>query len=690
MIVKDDSEVEDLKRCLDNIGKYVQDCYITGTNKPDEKIQALAKEYNAHYSYFQWTKDFSAARNFNMSQCKNEWLIWLDCDDVVTNPQLLPEIKLRAEQLGADAVFLDYLYQCEFNPDGSVRNVLIHHLRERLVRNNGTFKWIARVHETLIQQREAKLIEDKRMVVIHYTQAEDMQKAIYRNIDILENEMEDELKNNKYDPRTVYYLGKAYFDLRNDENYRKSEKLLWDYIYGPLRPDPNDPTRVVRDSKFASGWDEERAQAWEYLAEIARIYGKHKESIEIIHNSLKENDKFPSAYINMAITYMMLKDWDRAIRWIKLSASIPDPMTTLVQNPRDLEARSYEVLFNSYLNTNQLDKAKEAIYQIKKLFPDAQSVQERVDFIDGLVQQRDLTEAIVKLTQRLSANPQERYKLKTLMSSVPSDIAYNPIISNIRNQVMPPKVWGDKDIAIFCGAGFEVWNGKTIKERGSGGSEEAVYYLSKELAKLGWKVTVYADPGEEIGLHDGVDWRNYFEFNTSDVFNILIGWRNVHLFKNPIKALRKYLWLHDIPNMMDYIDPKTQQMYPHVKGIDKIIPLSMAHRNMIKQISDEKIMVSTNGIVLKDIEKVKEKKDNHKCIWTSSYDRGLEHLLKIWPDVLKEVPDATLEIMYGTKLFDQFYANNPERMAWKTKVFEMMKQKGITHHDRVGQEEILK
>ena len=75
-------------------------------------------------------------------------------------------------------------------------------------------------------------------------------------------------------------------------------------------------------------------------------------------------------------------------------------------------------------------------------------------------------------------------------------------------------------------------------------------------------------------------------------------------------------------------------------------------------------------------------------IYTSSYDRGLEHLLKIWPDVIKEVPDAELHIFYGWMLFDKFYRDNPGSMAWKTKMLNMMDYKGITDHGRVSQIEL--
>lgn len=78
----------------------------------------------------------------------------------------------------------------------------------------------------------------------------------------------------------------------------------------------------------------------------------------------------------------------------------------------------------------------------------------------------------------------------------------------------------------------------------------------------------------------------------------------------------------------------------------------------------------------------------HKLFWGSSYDRGLQHLLRMWPKILEKYPDATLDIAYGWGLFEQRYSNNPERMKWKEMIDELMTQKGITHHGRIGQDKL--
>ena len=75
----------------------------------------------------------------------------------------------------------------------------------------------------------------------------------------------------------------------------------------------------------------------------------------------------------------------------------------------------------------------------------------------------------------------------------------------------------------------------------------------------------------------------------------------------------------------------------------------------------------------------------HKVAYTSSYDRGLEHLLTLWPKVRSAVPDAELHIYYGWQLFDKFYSNNPSSMKWKDHMLEMMRYEGVADHGRLPQ-----
>ena len=674
MITRGDSELPMLKRGLKTILPFVDAFYITLTdpNKRNiRKTEKWCKKEGIHTSYFKWIDNFSAARNFNWEQVPKEydWIFWMDSDDVVWGAEHLQEVAQLAAKNKFGAVFLKYLYQVELDETGKVKAVLVEHLRERLVRNDDSYRWVAPIHEALIPQRETRQIDiddlTKRkdlILIVHLSNGERMVNALQRNIRILEKNCQD---TKWKDPRPIYYLGKAYFDLHDPKHIGQAEKLFLKYLN-------------------MSGWAEERAQAWEYLAEIYRERGEFNKAIKCCLNAMEEAPQFPSVYLNMALTYLYKKEWEKALHWVKIATKIPLPKTTLVINPRDLEARALEVVWHYSINTSKIDEALAAAKKLVELFPDSQPMQERYQLALSLKEQKEVSKKFVALAKYLEAT-HEIYKIRPLLQAAPAIIEKNPIVADVRKRFLPPRDWEKDEIAIYCGPGFTPWSPRKLENPGKsflGGSEEAVIYMARELARLGWRVTVFGDPGDDAGEYSGVMWLPYYEFNPHDSFNILIGWRDVRFFDGNYKAEQTYLWAHDVLNPQEFTKERLDK-------ITKVIVLSKAHRKTAPNIPDDKIMLSSNGF-FEHFPKIKPKNNPKWCIWTSSYDRGLQHLLKIWPDVVKAVPDAQLHIFYGWQLFDKFYHDNPERMAWKAKMEEMMQAKGIVHHGRVSQPEIEK
>lgn len=72
----------------------------------------------------------------------------------------------------------------------------------------------------------------------------------------------------------------------------------------------------------------------------------------------------------------------------------------------------------------------------------------------------------------------------------------------------------------------------------------------------------------------------------------------------------------------------------------------------------------------------------------SSYDRGLETLLDMFPAIKEQVPEATLDIYYGWQMFDKYHSKNPEKMKWKWQMIRKMAAVGAVDHGRVSHEEL--
>lgn len=186
------------------------------------------------------------------------------------------------------------------------------------------------------------------------------------------------------------------------------------------------------------------------------------------------------------------------------------------------------------------------------------------------------------------------------------------------------------------------FNGNTIYEKALGGSESAMVYMAREIAKLGHEVTVYCNC-DRPGIYEGVDYRS-LEMYLSDEksqFDTLIVSRFTDYLALPLDTKMNILWCHDIDcnNFKDAL------------GVaDAVFCLSDFHRSLFsenyKMDPKDWIWLTTNGydqsIVTPQLP-WEQKKNNY--IYASRPERGLKFLLeKIWPEIVEKNPDAILHV----------------------------------------------
>ena len=614
----------------------------------------------------------------------------MDSDDINKNPEKMLGVVDLMVRDNIASVYVPYWYQVELDERGGVKEILIEHKRERLIRNDGTFKWVGMLHETLIEQRVENVIkiQCKDFVVIHLSDMARMDTAIGRNVEILEKQA---AKEQHKDPRTLVYLAKAYTDKGKMAKTPTEQKLFFEmalmlfteYLEGAGTP--GNPGYIE-----GSGWPEERGTAWSYVAEISIMNGQYNTAIRALFNALIEAPAYPMHYVTLAMVYTMVKDYIKAKHWLNVATNVPEPDTTLIQTPRDLKVRALEVDYNIALSEGRLDRAVEDSRLICEINPADKGYRERLEMVTSILAANKASQSIVFLGKYLE-QIKEPEKIPALVNAIPRDLQIEKFASEMRNKFNPAKTWADDEIVILCGPGFEQWSPKSIKT-GLGGSEEAVVYLSRELKKLGWRVTVYANPLKDEGDHDGVIYKQWWDLNVKDKFNVLIMWRSIGFVDtNPI-AKFKMVWMHDVPTNPDFTEERMNK-------IDKIAVLSEYHKSLFRMqlkdgsfvpIPEDKLLVTTNGIPLPVIINKKWQRDPKKMIYASSPDRGLIYLLNNWPKIKKGCPEAKLDVFYGFQVYDVIHGNNPARMRWKNQIIEMMKQDGITWVGRVGHTELNK
>lgn len=700
MIIGDFEPVEIVKRSIDSVKDYVDGIYITVTHKGKKPspfsthpLISLINSYSSDklpvsVSTFKWVGDFAKARQFALKQVPkglNQYIYWQDADDVLQYGEHLRSLLEDAAKNNWSAIYLDYWYQVDVDKEtNEIREILVTHKRERIVRNDDTWKWVGSLHETLIEQKQENLVKIFRpeCQVVHLSSNDRLDANIERNIEILEQTLRAQKGK---DPRTSIYLAKAYFDkgkMAQDANRRVyldlALNLFHEYLEGSGKPGS-------ADYREPSGWKEERSTAWSYVGEIAIIMENPQIAAQAFQSAIDEAPWFPNYYVNLAMAYTMQNDFKKARHWLNVATSVSLPSTTIIIYPRELKTRSLEVSYQINLHESKLDRAVEDVEKLIEILPNEEELKKRLMFTRGLRDFNRACQSVAFLGKYLEVNG-EKDKLAHLVQAMPKEMQKEQFASEMRHRFLPKRIWGDNELAILCGPGFEEWSPKSLA-KGLGGSEEAVVYLSRELEKLGWKITVYANPGSEAGNHDGVEYRPWYELNPKDAFNGLILWRGIGFADIKPQSKFTMLWLHDVPSNPDF----TQERLNYV---DKIAVLSEYHKSLLRlhdngqflPMPDEKVFLTSNGIP--NIKVPDVERNPHRMIYASSPDRGLPYLLNNWEAIRKEVPDAELHVFYGFEVFDMIHRDNPARKQWKNQVMDMMKQPGITYHGRIGHTEL--
>lgn len=586
MIVKDDTEVSLLERCLDSIQNYVDGVYLTVTRPNQTKIEALAKKRNLNLSEFKWEMgdepwknwDFSKARNFNFSQIpESDWVLWLDSDDIFVGGEYLREVAQTALEAGKDTVFFSYWYGCTFDGEPSIehlKSIDLEHLRERLLKPE-KMVWKGRLHETPVPLDGTKLSHtaysydknERPIAVMHGLTDKESLDRLERNKIILEIQLKEE--GNNPDPRTLLYLMKIYAEMDGGE----LDKCL---EYGE--------TYVQK-----SGWAEEIGTAYEIMG---NVYGKKGDNTKAADMYLKAIGSYPyqpMSYLRLAQSLFNLKRYQECKHWLNMGMGIEISNTsTLMNNYVAMKSLSAELLLKlSFQVEKDTKKAFEAAKLLQEVNPSPEH-EANVDYLDSVNRLNEACKNVDELCLYLE-DIGGKDIVPRVLDILPAGINTQPFAIKARQRNTEPRKWGKKEICYFASFGgphFEKWDGNSLKT-GIGGSETAVIRLSEEWTKLGYKVTVYCDPEKPCEIN-GVKYLPWYWFNKDDKFNVFIQWRGWGL-AGRIKSKKFLVDLHDVFNGVDVGEKD-------VKNVDYFMVKSNFHRELALNIPNKKFKIISNGI----------------------------------------------------------------------------------------------
>lgn len=670
---------ETLPRCLASIRPHVQQIVVgvdvtttDNTAKVAKKAGSdvvfplvVSEEHTCPRHGTILAQHFAKARNATFAKLDRQLdtYMWLDADDVVSNPQLLPEIVERIGNSPGVGAWMAYHYA---QVEGKATNTLFH--RERILRTHGPngepiqWEWQYRVHEIVAPKNVEKphwlMLEEP--AVFHQHGAHKTESSAGRNLTLLEIDLEE----NPNDTRAIFYLGNQYFAMG-----KFREAVYW-------------YERLGREGKNHY----ELWQSFVYASIACEKLGDLDGATQYAFKALDVEPKHPEPYLRLASVNLLASEFDKAIWWSREAMTKEKPPFFVFKNPLDYTFNVRMPLADALAAKGdipaaraELEKAYEALPnpQVGAVIQSYKAQEEAKAIADSFIAITDGMDdaAVVQTYQRL-ALPNGARHFKGMRDRV------MPAVIR-RRSVTAPK------LIIYCGRSLEEWAPTTLNTTGIGGSETAVVEIAQRFARDGWRVDVYNGAGALEGEYDGVGYWDPERYNIDEPCDLFVSWRKPQVLHRGTcpKAL---LWCHDLHYGPDV--KELMQVWDTTEGAT-VCGVSAWHAAMLSRYYGlQRPAYLPNGINLDRFGNA-PRKVPFQCVYASSPDRGLDRLLRLWPKLLQREPALTLHVGYGWENLDKAVQRGRTDLAeLKAYLLTKMEQVGpsVIWRGRLPQDELAK
>ena len=656
----DDQEALVLERALGNILPWVDAIYVTATHKkgekPNQAVLNVCSATSAVVSHFEWVDDFAKARNFNFSQVPKEYdyILWMDADDVWEGLEKL-SATIEENPL-VDAFAFWYMYDFD-----EYHKCTVVHKKTQVIKNDGCVEWQGAIHEDFKENRSLNVKFVEGIKRVHLTSEERVESAKVRNVRVSLKAQ----KENPDDPRTYWNLANSYWGAGKIDKARKAYEKFIDM----------------------SQSEDEKYLAWSRLGLMYAELKNKENAIQCLRIAIGIKPHWPDAYFQLGEIYYKFENWEKAAYYLKYPLDIcknchtirmtPPYHELLVYNPRDYDYNPMIMLARTYFQMDRPDLALPMVKGCLAIHPEDEYLAKLAKTLEDETQKLyGALEAAKKIAAMTDIE-----EIKKELDNIDPRFRSHPAFSSIEHRIFIKKESSGKDITYFCGITEHEWNPDKFEKEGFGGSEEAVYYLSKEWAKKGYNVTVYNNCGTQPVTKDGVTYKPYWMFNPRDKTDYLILWRHPRSLDYEINCDNVYVDMHDVI-------PKGEFNEKRLAKVKKVFVKSKFHRDLYPQIPDEKIEIIPNGTDLSLFEDTE--KDPYLIINTSSADRSMRAMPELFQRIKEKVPQAKMKWAYGWGVFNSAFEDNPKALDWRDSLETDMKASGIENLGKLNQAEVAK
>lgn len=665
---------ENLDRLLSNYGKYPDEIVVVNTaesllEKGAKETDEVALKHGAKVHHFPWVHDFSAARNESFKHASHPWVMWLDSDDTVENPEVVDAKTRFAIATGTiNALVMEYLY--EFDEQGNCTLMLD---RERVVKKE-EFEWRAPIHEVLCAKvkLDSTRLPPELGRVIHDRKQGDMasqQKSLKRNLRVFREQFDKKQKQPEL--RMLFYYGNTLLGLGD---FSGAEEKYKTYL-----------ERSIEQKSFNPG--EQQVACWS-CSEALRQQNKYEDAFDYATRAIIINPNTPTAYLHAARALLGMGDYERCVQYAvackEKAKFIKDEM---VSSPAGILGFPDLLMAQILCIKGDWKGAVPHLDIARQYFGHTKEFAEVDEWVTAMTEHEADKDAFRRVTEKMLG--ERKFKaVQNLALNAPANLPDTLEVARLLPKKRPEN---RRSIAFLCGdsmPGF-TWGPWSIAQ-GIGGSEEAVINISRELAKLGWHVEVYCPNGkqrkESPYLDQGVEWwpAHCWTGKFDNKIDVVVWWRGPQAARVVAhNSTLNYCWLHDIP--MPNVWRENAASY-----YDGVFVLSQFHRECHAVVPDDKIIMSENGLdpeLFVPLEACTNIPT--KMIWGSDPSRGVPLILPHWKRIKEAVPEAEWHIYYG---WSPHFLGDVKRLAWAKNIYDYVEankdQPGIHWHGKVGQFEL--
>jgi len=332
------NEEKNIGECLKSAKGLADEIIVTDTGSSDKTIE-IAKSYGAKIEHFEWTKDFSAARNYCISKATCRWIIWLDADDRLPENTAEELRKILSKEAPSKVFYLEV---------GDNKGTKL--LQIRVFPNKEEIKFEGRIHEQILPSiRKSGFSEARLPLEIIHTGYDDpaiLKEKQKRNLELFKEQFPEEKGMN---PLDMYHYGTCYKILGDQEN-----ALKW------LR-------ESLKEAKF-QGFNELRALLPHDIACILEQQGDLEGALETLELSLKENNmQYEPTMLKKAQILGILGKNEDAVKWFGYCAVIIPKTTSLPSNIVHIHIKSLQFLAEYWKKTEHIPIAIEILKITKNL-----------------------------------------------------------------------------------------------------------------------------------------------------------------------------------------------------------------------------------------------------------------------------------------------------------------------------------